>query len=241
MPDPAKRVAIYVRHVPDDVHPGHVQERRCRAWADREGHEVVATYADGIMPDDDGARPAFERMLTRVRAGDADIVVALSLDSLVVDRHDRALLDALPADVVVRYQGEATDRLTPWYIGPLVMGTIASGIGLFHALDVVLWSTTLAGVTAILAAVAPVAATARSVVGRSLSFREPAGLAPILVCTVAVAVAAGIGFAGHPGLAPAGAAALAGVLAPVTAAFGALGILAAPARESWAVVGHTSM
>ncbi|GAB4084809.1 hypothetical protein GCM10028784_14390 [Myceligenerans cantabricum] len=245
MPEPAKRVVIYVRHA-DDVDPGHVQEQRCRAWAADEGHEVVATFTDeapGKPSDADRGRPAFESMLERVGAGDADIVVALSLDCLAQDGQDRARLGGLPADVVVRHRCGSDDGEAPWYIAPMVLGTIATGIGVFHTLANAWASTTAASVVAILTAVAPIAVAARTVARAPSPSPSPSpvtSLAPLLLCTTTVALLAALGFGVHPGLAPAGLAALGGVLAPVTSVLGALRILATPTGESWSVVGHPS-
>jgi len=84
----AKRAAVYSR-VSTDEQSGPDkdsladQERRGRAYAEAQGWQVVATFADDFTGTKAlGDRPEGARLLAAVEAGEADAVVVVKLDRL---------------------------------------------------------------------------------------------------------------------------------------------------------------
>src|SRR5204863_501319 len=67
----------------------HLSEDRvrlCRELASRQGCSVIEVYADRALSAASSLRPGYQGMLTRVRAGGVDLVLAESLDRLSRDQ-----------------------------------------------------------------------------------------------------------------------------------------------------------
>nr|WP_314638718.1 recombinase family protein [uncultured Olsenella sp.] len=62
------------------------QVRVCGEWCEREGYEVVATYADFAMSGRTDERPEFRRMIAS--AGESDVVVVYMMDRFSRDPYD---------------------------------------------------------------------------------------------------------------------------------------------------------
>lgn len=80
-----KRAAIYCRisETDDKVDKVEIQEKRCRAFCDKVGYDVVEVFADdGISAFTGKDRPQYQDMLRRLRRGEFDVIVATFQDRL---------------------------------------------------------------------------------------------------------------------------------------------------------------
>jgi DNA invertase Pin-like site-specific DNA recombinase len=82
IPPAVARAMIYARFSSDNQRDASIEDqlRVCRARAEREGWRVVAIYTDHAMSGATTMRAGYQALLSAVREGDADIVVAESLD-----------------------------------------------------------------------------------------------------------------------------------------------------------------
>ena len=85
--DDARTIAVYCRISRDNTGEAlgvDRQEEACRALADRRGWTVAEVFTNNNLSATSGrARPAYSRMMTRVRAGEFDTVVCVDLDRLL--------------------------------------------------------------------------------------------------------------------------------------------------------------
>ena len=75
-------VAIYARYSSDaqSEHSIEDQTRTCRAWAERQGWQVVEVYADYAISGATAARPGFQQMVADAKSGRFQAVLAEALD-----------------------------------------------------------------------------------------------------------------------------------------------------------------
>ena len=90
---PTKRAAIYTRKstsagLEQEFNSLDAQREACEGYAKSQGWTVVGTYDDGGFTGANVDRPAFQRMLADVDAGQVDVVLVYK-----VDRLSRSLLD----------------------------------------------------------------------------------------------------------------------------------------------------
>ena len=115
-----QRMAIYTR-ISDDPDRAStstkIQERDCRALADRNGWQVAEVYTDRDLSAFTGKvrRPAFERLLDDLAAGHADGVICWRLDRLARNHADFGRLHAAleHADATLVSVHEQFDSATP--------------------------------------------------------------------------------------------------------------------------------
>ncbi|MHB2169537.1 recombinase family protein [Alsobacter sp. R-9] len=88
------RAVIYARYSSDRQREASIEDqmRTCRAWIEREGADLVATYTDHAVSGQIRMRPGYQKLLEDARAGRFDIVVAEALDRLSRDQEDVAAL-----------------------------------------------------------------------------------------------------------------------------------------------------
>ena len=86
------RAVIYARYSSDRQREASIEDqvRTCRAWVDREGADLVATYTDHAVSGLIRMRPGYQKLLEDARAGKFDVVVAEALDRLSRDQEDVA-------------------------------------------------------------------------------------------------------------------------------------------------------
>lgn len=104
------RLGLYTRisRDPDGTSeaPGR-QESACRAWAERNGHEIVKLYTDrDISGYKDVQRPAFNSLL---QARDIDGIICWRIDRLLRNWRDWAKLDTLLDNGLVLFTEDGTD------------------------------------------------------------------------------------------------------------------------------------
>ena len=89
------RAALYARYSSDQQNAASIadQQRLCRERAEREGWQIVASYADAAVSGDSMIlRPDVQRLLADAQGGKFDIVVAEALDRVSRDQADVATL-----------------------------------------------------------------------------------------------------------------------------------------------------
>jgi site-specific DNA recombinase len=86
------RAVIYARYSSDRQREASIEDqvRTCRAWVEREGADLVATYTDHAVSGQIRMRPGYQKLLEAARAGKFDVVVAEALDRLSRDQEDVA-------------------------------------------------------------------------------------------------------------------------------------------------------
>ncbi|MHB2168934.1 recombinase family protein [Alsobacter sp. R-9] len=88
------RAVIYARYSSDRQREASIEDqvRTCRAWVEREGADLVATYTDHAVSGQIRMRPGYQKLLEDARARRFDVVVAEALDRLSRDQEDVAAL-----------------------------------------------------------------------------------------------------------------------------------------------------
>lgn len=88
------RAVIYARYSSENQRDASIEDqvRICRARVEREGWDLVETYADHAFSGTTRLRPGYQQMLEDARAGAFDVVVAEALDRLSRDQEDVAAL-----------------------------------------------------------------------------------------------------------------------------------------------------
>ncbi|MBB5707685.1 recombinase family protein [Sphingopyxis panaciterrulae] len=89
------RAALYARYSSDQQNAASIadQQRLCRERAEREGWQIVASYADAAISGDSMIlRPDVQKLLADAQGGKFDIVVAEALDRVSRDQADIATL-----------------------------------------------------------------------------------------------------------------------------------------------------
>jgi DNA invertase Pin-like site-specific DNA recombinase len=89
------------------------QVRLCRGMAEREGWQVVETFADFAMSGSSVLRPGYQALLTALRAGTVDVILSESLDRLSRDQEHVAALHKQArfagARIVTLSEGEVSE------------------------------------------------------------------------------------------------------------------------------------
>lgn len=87
-------VATYARYSSDNQSEASIpdQQRECRRFAERQGWEVIAEYADAATSGASLFRPGIQKLLRDAMTGRFEIVVTESLDRLSRDQEDTAHL-----------------------------------------------------------------------------------------------------------------------------------------------------
>ena len=82
------RCALYARYSSDQQREASIEDqlRICRVRAEREGWTVVEVFADAAISGATTLRPGFQALLTAMRAGQLDLVLAESLDRFSRDQ-----------------------------------------------------------------------------------------------------------------------------------------------------------
>lgn len=69
------RAALYVRYSSASQQAAEAQYRRCLARAEREGWEIVQTFAEQTVGGSGAARPRLHALLAAAAGGDFDVLV----------------------------------------------------------------------------------------------------------------------------------------------------------------------
>jgi site-specific DNA recombinase len=87
------RAVIYTRYSSELQRDASIDDqiRLCRAFMEREGWDLVATYKDHALSGSIRMRPAYQKLLEGARRGEFSVVVAEALDRLSRDQEDVAL------------------------------------------------------------------------------------------------------------------------------------------------------
>jgi site-specific DNA recombinase len=88
------RAVIYARYSSALQHDVSIEDqvRSCKAWIDKEGWALVASYTDHAISGSIRLRPGYQKLLEDARSGEFDVVVSEALDRLSRDQEDVAAL-----------------------------------------------------------------------------------------------------------------------------------------------------
>ena len=88
------RVALYARYSSDNQRDASIEDqiRVCQAWVQREGWQVTACYTDHAISGSTQLRSGYQALLSTMRAGGCEVVLAESLDRLSRDQEHVAQL-----------------------------------------------------------------------------------------------------------------------------------------------------
>ena len=120
------RVAIYARFSTDmqNALSAEDQIRLCRAYADRQGWEVVEAFSDAAISGQNRHRPGLNAMLASADRRDFDIVLAESLDRIARDLGDTAEIYRRLEFARVALFTCADNRISELHIG--LIGTMSA-------------------------------------------------------------------------------------------------------------------
>ena len=121
-----RRVAIYARFSTDmqNALSAEDQIRLCRAYAERQGWEVVDAYSDAAISGQNKHRPGLNAMLAAADRRDFDIVLSESLDRIARDLGDTADIFRRLEFARVALFTCADNRVTELHIG--FIGTMSA-------------------------------------------------------------------------------------------------------------------
>lgn len=121
-----RRVAIYARFSTDmqNALSAEDQIRLCRAYAERQGWEVVDAYSDAAISGQNKHRPGLNAMLAAADRRDFDIVLSESLDRIARDLGDTAEIYRRLEFARVALFTCADNRVTELHIG--FIGTMSA-------------------------------------------------------------------------------------------------------------------
>ncbi len=113
------RVVIYARFSSDNQRDASIEDqlRICRVRAEREGWSIVETFTDHAVSGATTLRPGYQSLLTILRAGGADIVLAESLDRFSRDQEHIAAFYKQASFARVRIVTLAEGEVTELHIG----------------------------------------------------------------------------------------------------------------------------
>lgn len=82
------RVAVYARFSSENQRDASIEDqvRICRARADREGWVITETFTDYAISGSTTLRPEYQALMSAMRSGQIDVVLAESLDRLSRDQ-----------------------------------------------------------------------------------------------------------------------------------------------------------
>ncbi len=109
------RAAIYARYSSDQQRIESIddQERVCRAFAERQGIEVVQPFSDAAMSGSSAFRPGYQTMLLAAQRGEFQVLLAEALDRLSRDQEDVAglykTLNFAGVKIVTHAEGEINE------------------------------------------------------------------------------------------------------------------------------------
>ncbi len=109
------RCALYARYSSDNQRDASIEDqlRLCLEHAERQGWQVVESYADHATSGANLLRPGFQRLLVDALAGKFTIILAKSLDRLSRDQEDTAAifkrLGFAGVKIVTLSEGEITE------------------------------------------------------------------------------------------------------------------------------------
>ena len=93
------KAALYARYSTDKQRDASIEDqfRNCQAYAEREGWEVIARYADRGISGADAGRPQYQAMLADAKAGKFNVLLMDDLSRLSRDEVEtRRALRRLP-------------------------------------------------------------------------------------------------------------------------------------------------
>ena len=113
------RAAIYARYSSDNQRDASVEDqaRLCKERIKREGWTLAATYNDRAISGASLIRPGYQKLLTDVRAGRVDVVVAEALDRISRDQEHVAAFFKQLAFAGVRIITLAEGEISELHVG----------------------------------------------------------------------------------------------------------------------------
>jgi site-specific DNA recombinase len=113
------RAILYARYSSDAQSAASIEDqlRLCRQRAEREGWRIVATCTDAAISGATTLRPGYQEMLSRLRQGGIDIVLAESLDRFSRDQEHIARFYKLASFAAVRIITLAEGEINELHIG----------------------------------------------------------------------------------------------------------------------------
>ncbi|MBR0662239.1 recombinase family protein [Roseomonas oryzicola] len=113
------RCVIYARYSSDNQREASIEDqlRICNVRAEREGWSVTATYTDAAISGATTQRPGYQAMLEVLRKGQADIVLAESLDRFSRDLEHVAAFHKLSIFAGVKIVTLAEGEISELHVG----------------------------------------------------------------------------------------------------------------------------
>ncbi|WP_212376073.1 recombinase family protein [Acetobacter persici] len=113
------RVALYARYSSDNQRDASIEDqfRICRAHAEKNGWQIVASYSDRAISGTTLLRPGIQDLMAQARAGQFDIVLAEGLDRLSRDQEDVAGFYKRMKFADVQIETLSEGRITALHIG----------------------------------------------------------------------------------------------------------------------------
>ncbi|KXV03081.1 resolvase, partial [Acetobacter cerevisiae] len=113
------RVALYARYSSDNQRDASIEDqfRICRAHAEKNGWQIVASYSDRAISGTTLLRPGIQDLMTQARAGQFEIVLTEGLDRLSRDQEDVAGFYKRMKFADVQIETLSEGRITALHIG----------------------------------------------------------------------------------------------------------------------------
>ncbi|MCX2562300.1 recombinase family protein [Acetobacter farinalis] len=113
------RVALYARYSSDNQRDASIEDqfRICRAHAEKNGWQIVASYSDRAISGTTLLRPGIQDLMAQARAGHFEIVLAEGLDRLSRDQEDVAGFYKRMKFADVQIETLSEGRITALHIG----------------------------------------------------------------------------------------------------------------------------
>ncbi|KXV61366.1 resolvase, partial [Acetobacter tropicalis] len=113
------RVALYARYSSDNQRDASIEDqfRICRAHAEKNGWQIVASYSDRAISGTTLLRPGIQDLMAQARAGQFDIVLAEGLDRLSRDQEDVAGFYKRMKFADIEIETLSEGRITALHIG----------------------------------------------------------------------------------------------------------------------------
>lgn len=109
------KAVIYARYSSDNQREESIegQLRENKAFAEKNGIEIIGTYIDRALSAKTDNRPEFQKMIKDSGKGLFDIVIVWKLDRFARNRYDSAFYKATLAFCLKQYW-KASPNTTPW-------------------------------------------------------------------------------------------------------------------------------